>query len=71
MGHSAKSRDAVVFLMAQAARLGVADLVWERIRRGATAMRTAYVVLMQGRLKIAPTQVPNRAPNRTPHAHSR
>ncbi|MEU3711143.1 iron-containing redox enzyme family protein [Streptomyces catenulae] len=71
MGHSAKSRDAVVFLMAQAARLGVADLVWERIRRGATAMRMAYVVLMQGRLKIAPTQVPNRAPDRTPHAHSR
>ncbi|MEV0265866.1 iron-containing redox enzyme family protein [Streptomyces sp. NPDC050617] len=60
MGHSAKSRDAVVFLMAEAARLGVADLVWERVRRGATAMRMAYVVLMQGRLKIAPTQVPTR-----------
>ncbi|MGP3970776.1 iron-containing redox enzyme family protein [Streptomyces sp. 6N223] len=58
MGHSAKSRDAVVFLMAEAARLGVTDLVWERVRRGATAMRMAYVVLMQGRLKIAPTQVP-------------
>lgn len=58
MGHSAKSRDAVVFLMAEAARLGVTDLVWERVRRGATAMRMAYVVLMQGRLGIAPTQVP-------------
>ena len=58
MGHSARSRDAVVFLMAQAARLGVTDLVWERVRRGATAMRMAYVVLMQGRLGIAPTQVP-------------
>ncbi|MGP4111521.1 iron-containing redox enzyme family protein [Streptomyces sp. 4N509B] len=58
MGHSAKSRDAVVFLMAEAARLGVTDLVWERVRRGATAMRMAYVVLMQGRLRIPPTQVP-------------
>jgi hypothetical protein len=58
MGHSAKARDAVVFLMAEAERLGVADLVWERVRRGATAMRMAYVVLMQGRLGIAPTQVP-------------
>jgi Iron-containing redox enzyme len=58
MGHSARSRDAVVFLMAEAARLGVADLVWERVRRGATAMRMAYVVLMQGRLGLAPTQVP-------------
>jgi hypothetical protein len=58
MGHSARSRDAVVFLMAEAARLGVADQVWERVRRGATAMRMAYVVLMQGRLGIAPTQVP-------------
>ncbi|MDT0261939.1 iron-containing redox enzyme family protein [Jatrophihabitans lederbergiae] len=58
MGHSARSRDAVVFLMAQAARLGVTDEVWERVRRGATAMRMAYVVLMQGRLGIAPTQVP-------------
>ncbi|MGW4376967.1 iron-containing redox enzyme family protein [Streptomyces albidoflavus] len=58
MGHSAKSRDAVVLLMAEAERLGVADLVWERVRRGATAMRMAYVVLMQGRLGIAPTQVP-------------
>jgi hypothetical protein len=58
MGHSAKARDAVVFLMAEATRLGVADLVWERVRRGATAMRMAYVVLMQGRLGIAPTQVP-------------
>lgn len=63
MGHSAKSRDAVVFLMAEAARLGVTDLVWERVRRGATAMRMAYVVLMQGRLKIAPTQVPARLLN--------
>jgi hypothetical protein len=58
MGHAAKSRDAIVFLMAEAARLGVTDLVWERVRRGATAMRMAYVVLMQGRLGIAPTQVP-------------
>ncbi|MDT0442953.1 hypothetical protein [Streptomyces johnsoniae] len=58
MGHSAKARDAVVFLMAEAARLGVTDLVWERVRRGATAMRMAYVALMQGRLKLAPTQVP-------------
>ncbi len=58
MGHSARSRDAVVFLMADAARLGVTDAVWERVRRGATAMRMAYVVLMQGRLGIAPTQVP-------------
>ena len=58
MGHSAKARDAVVFFMAEAARLGVTDLVWERVRRGATAMRMAYVVLMQGRLGIAPTQVP-------------
>jgi hypothetical protein len=58
MGHSARSRDAVVFLMAQAARLGVTDEVWERVRRGATAMRMAYVVLMQGRLGIPPTQVP-------------
>jgi hypothetical protein len=58
MGHSAKSRDAVVFLMVEAARLGVTELVWERVRRGATAMRLAYVVLMQGRLGIAPTQVP-------------
>jgi len=32
--------------------------VWERVRRGATAMRMAYVVLMQGRLGIAPTHVP-------------
>jgi hypothetical protein len=44
--------------MADAARLGVTDAVWERVRRGATAMRMAYVVLMQGRLGIAPTQVP-------------
>lgn len=58
MGHSARSRDAVVFLMADAARLGVTDAVWDRVRRGATAMRMAYVVLMQGRLGIAPTQVP-------------
>lgn len=58
MGHSARSRDAVVFLMAEAARLGVTEAVWERVRRGATAMRMAYVVLMQGRLGIAPTQVP-------------
>jgi hypothetical protein len=60
MGHSAKSRDAVVFLMAEATRLGVTDQVWERVRRGATAMRMAYVVLMQGRLGIAPTQVPTQ-----------
>ncbi|MDT5029859.1 MAG: hypothetical protein QOC94_30 [Actinoplanes sp.] len=58
MGHSAKARDAVVYLMAEAARLGVTDLVWERVRRGATAMRMAYVVLMQGRLGNVPTQVP-------------
>ncbi len=58
MGHSAKSRDAVVLLMTEAGRLGVTDLVWERVRRGATAMRMAYVALMQGRLGIAPTQIP-------------
>jgi hypothetical protein len=58
MGHSAKSRDAVVFLMAEAARLGATDAVWERVRRGATAMRMAYVALMQGRLDLVPTQVP-------------
>jgi hypothetical protein len=58
MGHSAKARDAVVFLMAEAARLGVSDAVWERVRRGATAMRMAYVALMQGRLGLTPTQVP-------------
>ncbi|WP_411144088.1 hypothetical protein [Streptomyces sp. x-80] len=62
-GHSATSRDAVVSLMAEAARLGVSGLVRERVRRGATAMRTAYVVLMQGRLKIVPTQVPTRLLN--------
>ena len=62
LGHSAKARDAVVLLMADAARLGVTELVWQRVRAGALAMRMAYVVLMQGRLGIAPTQVTTPEP---------
>jgi hypothetical protein len=43
LGHSAKARDAVLFLMDYADRLGATEMTWKRVLSGVTAMRTAYV----------------------------
>jgi len=47
LGHSAKARDAVLFLMDHADRLGAIELTWRRVLSGITAMRMAYAALGQ------------------------
>lgn len=45
LGHSAKARDAVLFLLDHADRLDAAEMTWTRVLSGITAMRMAYAAL--------------------------